>query len=337
MEEPVSFVDLVGDQTAKMLDQIVDDERAWLGADIKPQDCKIALMPAELDELRSVAERMQRNPLPTLIRKTSQFKMSLLPAFTSRVKERLDSQYGVAVIDALPLDEMDEDTAVALYWILGQFIGRQVAQKWDGTMLYGVRDSGQKYEYGTRGSYTNVELMFHTDNAFGISLPDYVGLLCLHPALTGGVSRFCSLYSIHNKLLKEYPKALRRLYQPMLWDRQAEHEPGGPKVTRAPVFAFDGRQLTGRINVSLIRKGYEVANTELDAETSDALGALQAVGDERSLWFELAVERGHIQLLSNTSIVHYRSEFTDDPDPMLKRHLIRTWYRDRGLPTYNGC
>ncbi|OED38909.1 hypothetical protein AB833_17915 [Chromatiales bacterium (ex Bugula neritina AB1)] len=336
VKEPARYVDLAVNQAPQMLDQPVDDHRAWLGADINPPDCKITLSQAELSELQSIARQIELNPLPALLREASQFKMSLLPGFMNRVKTRLDSQRGVAVIDALPLDEMDQETAVALHWILGRFIGRQVAQKWDGTMLYSVRDSGKKYEYGVRGSHTNVELMFHNDNAFGISPPDYVGLLCFQPALEGGISRFCSLYSIHNKLLKDFPQALRRLYQPVLWDRQAEHTPDAPKVTRAPVFSFNGEQLIGRVNVSLIRKGYDVAETELDAETSDALAALKTVGDDPSLWFELPIERGHIQYLSNTSIVHYRSEFTDNPNPALKRHLVRTWHRDFASPTYDG-
>ena len=77
-----------------------------------------------------------------------------------------------------------------IYWVLGQLMGQNVAQKWNGTMIYDVTDTGKKFSYGVRGSATKVELMFHTDNAFGINVPDYVGLLCKHPAKSRGLSRF---------------------------------------------------------------------------------------------------------------------------------------------------
>ena len=50
----------------------------------------------------------------------------------------------------------------------------------------------------SEGPATNVELGFHTDNAFGISVPDYVGLMCKYPAKEGGLSRF--LQSPHSSL-----------------------------------------------------------------------------------------------------------------------------------------
>ena len=72
---------------------------------------------------------------------------------------------------------------LACFWILGQLLGRTVAQKWDGTMIYDVTDSGRDFGYGVRGSTTNVELVFHNDNAFGLAVPDAVGLFCKRPAV----------------------------------------------------------------------------------------------------------------------------------------------------------
>ena len=83
-------------------------------------------------------------------------------------------------------------------------------------------------------SHTSVELNFHTDNAFARMVPDYVGLFCRHPAKSGGVSRFCSLYSVHQRMLEQYPDELARLYQPVLFDRQKEHREGAAPVCLAP-------------------------------------------------------------------------------------------------------
>ncbi len=253
-----------------------------------------------------------------------------------RIKDGLDNMPGFAVLDRLPLDDLDRETAVTIFWILGQLIGRPVAQKWDGTMLYDVRDTGQSFGCGVRGSYTNVELVFHIDNAFGVAPPDYVGLFCLRPARVGGVSRFCSLCTVHNRLLEGYPEALVRLYRPLLWDRQAEHGQGAPRVALAPMFRWDGARLRVRANVSLVHKGYEVAGADLNRKTADALAAVAEVTADPDIWAELFIERGQLQYLNNREVAHYRDHFTDDEDPEKKRHLVRTWHRDRGRPSHDG-
>jgi alpha-ketoglutarate-dependent taurine dioxygenase len=181
-----------------------------------------------------------------------------------------------------------------------------------------------------------VELVFHTDNAFGLAPPDYVGLLCLRPALDGGVSRFCSLYALHDRLLKRHPRLVRRLYRSLYWDRQAEHLPGAPKVALAPMFRFEAGRLTARANISLVRKGYEVAGVDMDDEARAALAALHDVSEDPEIWLEIPLVRGHLQYLNNREVAHYRSAFTDHPEPAMKRHLLRTWHRDTGAPSYDG-
>lgn len=336
MQTLVECIDLGHEESASMLDAQVDDERAWQAAHIDKSACVVMLDDCARDELLQMAEHMQAEPLPVLLRDPQQFTMTALRDFMVRARGLLDGLPGIAVIDRLPMDAIDEREAVALFWVLGKLVGRPVAQKWDGTMLYDVMDKGQQYSYGVRGSYTNVELLFHTDNAFAVAPPEYVALLCIRPALEGGVSRFCSVYTVHNRMLEKYPRELERLYQCVLWDRQAEHAAGAPKVTRAPVFRYQDEQLSARLNVSLIRKGYEVAGVDMDGEIRDALRALESVADDPELWFELPIERGQVQFLNNRNVAHYRSQFTDHADPARKRHLVRTWHRESGLPTYDG-
>ena len=319
-----------------MLDRAIDDARAWLARDVDKQTCVIGLDDAALDELIEMHEQMQAQPLPVLLRAPEQFAMPALRDFMARARELLDATPGIAVIDRLPIDVIGEQSAIAIFWILGKLVGRPVAQKWDGTMLYDVIDKGEPYSYGVRGSYTNVELLFHTDNAFAVAPPEYVALLCIRPAMQGGVSRFCSIHAVHNRLLADYPRQLERLYECVLWDRQAEHAPGAPKVTWAPMFRYLDGELSARLNVSLVRKGYQVAGVPMDSETVEALAALEKVADDAELWFELPIERGQLQYLNNRNIAHYRSQFTDHEDPARKRHLVRTWHREWGQPAYDG-
>jgi len=322
--------------TPERLPRALGAQRAWRGDAVRSESCVLPLDAADLDEIRTLARELEEKPLPLLLRRAADFPLPRLRARMAEAKRLLDTAQGVAVVDALPLDELAPGIAEAVFWIAGQLVGREVAQKWDGTMLYRVRDTGQSYGYGVRGSYTRVELVFHTDNAFAVAPPDYVGLMCHRPAREGGISRFCSLYAVHEALRERFPHALERLYGPLLWDRQAEHAPGAPKVLRAPMFRFhDGRLLT-RANVSLVRKGYQVAEQAMDAALADALEAVEEVSADPALWFELPIARGHLQYLNNVDTAHYRSAFVDHDDPARKRHLVRTWHRDRGARSYDG-
>ena len=333
---PLDSLDLSTKASPNMLKTQVTDRRAWLSVDVDPRSAIITLDDNAMEETRQIVTQVQNNPLPLYLRSPDQFDMPEWRRTMSAAREMLNSGLGFTIIDRLPMDNFDEEDMKTVFWVVGQVIGRTVAQKWDGTMLYDVSDTGQPFSYGVRGSYTNVELVFHTDNAFGAAPPEYVGLLCKYPALRGGISRFCSLYSVHNVMLRDHPQLLERLYRPMYFDRQAEHGPDRPKTAFAPFFAFDGKKLTARANVSLVRKGHDLAGVDMDSELTDAIDAVQAVGNRSELWLELPIERGQLQYLNNIELGHYRSHFEDHPEPAKKRQLFRTWHREWGARTYDG-
>ena len=332
----LDYLDLRNEVSVEMLTEIVNDYRAWLSGQVDPRSSIIALNNEALAETREIVRAVRRQPLPLYLHSPETFELTAWRQIMAAASEKLTEGLGFTVIDRLPMDEFNDNDMKAVFWVVGQLIGRTVAQKWDGTMLYNVKDTGEAFGYGVRGSYTNVELVFHTDNAFGVAPPEYVGLLCKHPALSGGISRFCSLYSVHNIMLRNHPDLLKRLYAPMLYDRQAEHAPGTPKVALAPFFAFDGEKLSARANVQLVRKGHDVAGVNLEPELEDALAAVEAVGNRSELWLELPIERGQLQYLNNMELGHYRSHFEDHEDPAKKRHLFRTWHRNAGGRSYDG-
>jgi len=310
--------------------------RGWLAADLTADDWTVPLSSAAIREIHAMVEAMRRAPLPTLLRRPAQFDIPHLSAAYEAAKAICDSGAGFAVLDRLPMEAFEITEMVDVYWTLGHLMAPNVAQKWDGTMIYDVTDTGRKYGYGVRGSTTNVELVFHTDNAFAIRVPDYVGLLCRYPAKQGGLSRFCSLYTVHHRMEQQHPDALRRLYQPMHFDRQAEHAEGQAKTSFAPFFAWSGGHLRCRANSSLVRKGYAVHGAEMDSELIAALAAIDEVTSSQDLWIEAPLERGQIQYLNNHELGHYRSEFEDSDDPATKRHLYRLWHRAEGGINYDG-
>jgi hypothetical protein len=308
----------------------------WLANDIKDGDWRIELPRQALDEINQLANFIQDNPLQMLLRRVDEVSIPECSKLMAQMKSILDDGVGFAVLDRLPLDDFPIETLVEVYWMLGQCIGRPVAQKWNGQMIYDVSDTGQEYSYGVRGSHTTVELGFHTDNAFARMVPDYVGLFCRNPAKNGGISRFCSLYSVHQRMMDQYPELLARLYQPMLFDRQKEHREGAEPVCLAPYFSWRDDRLFARANSSLVRKGYEVSDEAMDNKLTEALNAIDEVSAAEDLWFGAPLQRGQIQYLNNHEVGHYRSEFEDFDEPERKRHLYRLWHREAGNVSYDG-
>ncbi|MFT5112518.1 MAG: alpha-ketoglutarate-dependent taurine dioxygenase [Parasphingorhabdus sp.] len=309
--------------------------RCWVADEIVDQDWKVFLSSEALLELESLALFIEQNPLQNLQRRVSEVSLPACELLMAQMKEILSNGVGFAVLDRLPM-QAPIQTLVEVYWLLGQCIGRPVAQKWNGEMIYDVTDTGKKFQYGVRGSRTSVELLFHTDNAFAQQVPDYVGLFCRNPARQGGISRFCSLYTVHQRMRATYPELLMRLYQSMFFDRQKEHREGGEPVCFAPYFSWRHERLYARANSSLARKGYEVAEVTIDAQLSDALDAIDEVCAADDLWFEAELERGQIQYLNNHEVGHYRSAFEDFDEPEQKRYLYRLWHREEGSIAYDG-
>jgi alpha-ketoglutarate-dependent taurine dioxygenase len=319
-----------------MLADEIRDARAWKRDDLAPRDWLVPLSPRCLDELDTVARAIRSDPLPPLVLTPAQFALDACAEVMGRVRDKLRTGVGLAVLDRVPVERYAPDENRALAWLLGSLLGRLVAQKWDGTMLYDVRDTGKALEYGVRRSWTNLDLVLHTDAAWLDLPPELVGLYCINRAPEGGVSKFISLVSVHNELRRRGPGLLARLYRPFPWDRQAEHAPDDDKTSRRPVFSYDGRALMACVNEKLIETGAELAGETLDAEGREALAAMREALDSPALWVQLTIERGQVQFINNRQFAHARTDFKDAPEPHLKRHMIRLWTREEGRRSFHG-
>ena len=129
---------------------------------------------------------------------------------------------------------------------------------------------------------------------------------------------------------------LERLYQPVIFDRQAEHGQGEPKLSFAPFFSWSMGKLRCRANTALIKKGYEIYDKKMDQSLVDAIKAIDEVTSNPDLWVEAPLLQGEVQYLSNHELGHYRSNFKDFRDPNKKRHFYRLWHRNEGDIAYDG-
>ena len=236
---------------------------------------------------------------------------------------------GFVILEGLPLARLSEREAIASYWFVGQLLGEPFAQNVQGTLLYDVRDTGQDLSAGARFSVTNYESSFHTDNSFGDSILDYVGLLCLKTAQAGGVSQNVSGYAVHNALLEEHPDVLQTLYQPLHVDRRGGFREGESPTVRRPVIAWDGSEIIVRYLRYWIEVGQEKAGKPLTADERSALDVFDGVLARPDLRVEFALQPGQMYFINNRWILHNRTAFTDYPELARRRHLVRLWLRAR--------
>ena len=309
---------------------------AWTRDTLAPEDGVLKFSRDCRRELATALAALRANPLPTLMLESAAFELPACRHLMAQARDWLDAGVGYVLIDRLSLDDCAPDEAKALYWVLLQLLARPVAQSWDGKMIYDVRDLGRPPGNGVRPDITNAEQSFHTDNSYNLCPPDYVALLCVHPAMDGGISQIVSFYTAHNEMLARHRGLLPRLYRPFLFDRQREHAPGDPKVLRHSLFEYDGERLSGRLSRYQVRNGHALAEVPLDAEGEAALEALDAVMNTPRINREFFFERGQIQILDNRRLGHRRTGFRDFPEPERKRHLVRLWLRNWGRRFYNG-
>lgn len=314
----------------------VRDARAWRRDTVRPADWLLPLSPRCLEELEAAAHALREDPLPPLLLSPDDFDLRACAQLMRHAREMLRTGIGLVVLDRVPVERYSVEDNRALAWLLGSLLGRLVAQKWDGTMLYDVRDTGKALEYGVRRSVTNLDLVFHTDAAWLELPPELVGLYCLNPAREGGVSRFVSLVTVHNEMARRHPALLARLYRPVPWDRQAEHAPGAVTFARRPVFSYARGVFMACVNETLIETGAQLAGEPLDAEAREALDAMREILDAPELAVQLTIQRGQVQLINNRAFAHARTDFVDAAEPHLKRHMIRLWTREEGRRSFHG-
>ena len=315
----------------------IEGASAWSRRGLRPEDYRIALSPACLDEIRRFADELRRFPLPTIVLRPEEFDLPHCRVAMAEVKRILERGVRFAIMDRLPLEEIGAEAATATYWLLASMVARPVAQSLDGRLIYDVRDTGRAAlpGSGVRPDQTNIELKFHTDNSYNRTPPEYVVLLCLRAAQSGGHSRAISFHTVHNALLARRPELLPRLYRPFWFDRQREFHLGEDPVFPAPVFTANGK-LCARFSAHQIRGGYALRGEPVDEAGAEAIAAMLDVFDDEPLSADFHLEPGQIQFVDNRALGHSRTAFEDHPEPNRRRHLVRLWLRDHGRRAYPG-
>ena len=315
--------------TVQVAPEDLELRKSWRRESLTPRDWLIPLPEACVAELDEVAASLRATPRPLETLRPEDFSLAGCRAVMAAVRAKLVTDTGLAVVDRFPVERYGAEENRAIGWLLASMLGQLVAQKANGTRLYDVKDTGQALGHGVRRSVTNLGQPFHTDGGWLWKAPAFVGLFCLESALEGGLSRFASLVTAHHELRRRDADLLARLYRPFHWDRQGEHAPDAPTVSRRPVYEYEGGTLAARYYEDYIVNGHRMARADLDDEGRRALEALREIVDDPASWVEFRIEKGQLQYLNNRQFAHSRTAFTDAGAGQ-GRHMLRLWNRDEG-------
>jgi alpha-ketoglutarate-dependent taurine dioxygenase len=307
-----------------------EDPRSWTAQSVGNASAWTHPLPVALiGPLSSIVETRGRGEGPITGLVLTADEKAALGGYQGAAKRELEHGRGFVVLDRLPIDEISEREATALYWMIGQLFGEPVVQNVQGTLLYDVRDSGQDVAQGARFSVTSYESSFHTDNSFGETVVDYVGLLCLKTARSGGVSQLVSGVTTLELLRREYPQALEALCRPFHVDRRGGVREGEAQTVLRPAIECTEPEPLFRYLRYWIEAGQEKAGEPLSHAQRQALHRFDEVLNRPALRAEFSLEPGQMYFINNRWILHNRTAFEDYGEPERRRHLVRLWLEAR--------
>lgn len=305
---------------------------AWKATDYQAKDAfAIDLEPRHIQALNAEVARFKATGGGHEDMNTKTFPLYEIADDIANWRDEVHTGRGMILLRGVPVENIDLDDLRLLYLGLGSHFGRPVSQSNMGELVGEVVNIGDK-DPKERAYRSSRELMLHTDRA------DHIAMLCIRPAIEGGLSGYASALNIHNIMLEERPDLLAHLYNGFHHHRFGEQPPGEPVVTREriPIFSItDGVPsvifIRGYINLAVDEGHVSLLDGELEA-----LNYMEAVSNRPDVRLNFLMEPGDLLFVNNCLILHTRTEFEDSDDPAKRRHLMRLWLREDNRPAAKG-
>jgi len=301
---------------------VFDDARAWYGPQIADiGDWRLRLSADDVAELDAATNAALSRRADMVSLGEAEFPLPRLRPRLKALQHDLLHGRGFALISGWPSTERSLAQSAMAFRGIGAHLGEALSQNAKGHVLGHVANLGLDYrDPSTRGYQTKAELDFHTDGG------DIVGLLCVRPSRTGGLSRLCSSTTVWNELVRRRPDLARVMSQPFYFSRIGEIRPGQQRYFRAAPF----QSCAGRMIAVYIRSFIEKAQTfdEVPRLTDTQLEALDMVSTlaaDPAIRLDMDFRPGDMQFLCNHVTLHSRTAYEDWPEPERRRHLLRLW------------
>jgi hypothetical protein len=310
----------------------VVDPAAWTPDELGDVDgWSYHLTDGDTAEIMDGIAAVRKKGTPLVAIERNDFPLDGLAGTLEEVRRELLDGRGVVLIRGFPIDRLSREEQAIGYLGLGSYLGERIPQNKQAHVLGHVKDlGGTKHDANTRGYLTNEEMWFHSDST------DFVGLLCLQGAASGGESRVASSVTVYNRMLSECPELAQSLIFDFYYTRHGEHNPGENPWYRQPVFAFSDGYFSACGYSEYIQKAQGLPGVPpLTAEQKAAVPVYRRIVDDCAI--DMPFRPGDIQFLNNHVMVHGRRDYEDWPEAGRKRHLLRLWLNDavgRPIPEY---
>jgi hypothetical protein len=293
---------------------------AWKRRDLEDVPWRSRLNADEVRELEHAVAAWQAQGRPLEQMTVADFSLPMLSSRIAAWRDEVAHGRGLQVISGVPVDNWSVEEASIFFWGLGQHLGRPGAQNRKGDLLGHVRDTGaDRTDPYVRQYLTTQNIPFHCDAA------DMVGLLCLRKAKSGGLSRIASSVSVFNELLLRRPDLAPRLFEPFMLDTRDEAEANGLKFLPVPPCRHAAGVLRTFWHSEYYRTSQRHEGVRLSPTENELLDLYDAISGSPEFYVDMELEPGDVQLLSNHTVIHARTDYVDYPEPERKRHLLRLW------------
>ena len=302
----------------------VADEIAWKGADLASSTEWLTHVTSEnIRDMEAALSAVRAKGLPMEAVTQADFPLPSLAARLAEIAHEIESGRGFALLRGLPVQRWGVEDATTIYWGISTHLGTPTSQSRRGNRMMAVRDAGlSAAELNVRGPQTNARLYYHSDFA------DIVGLLCIHPSMSGGVSRICSSMAMYNALLEAGRRDLiDAFYDGYPFDRKGEEAPGLAPVSEAPIPMLSWHQKI--LSFRYVPGWSETATKRTGQPWTDmqkaAIAEVNRLSNLPEYYLDMNFQIGDVQYLNNYSVLHSRTDFVDFPEPERKRFLQRIW------------
>lgn len=310
--------------------RIVGGPAAWRGPEVVDDPSwRVELTAEHVAELRAALAGVDRPGVSLRDIRAEDFPLATLGPVLAGVVDELVDGRGFVLLRGMPVADLDERQIELLYWGMGCHVGIAIHQKSEDDLLVHVRDLGvDPDDPRVRGFQTSARLDYHADSS------DVVGLLCVRPAKSGGVSTIVSAVAVHDEIVRRRPDLAALLHEDWWHDRRSGDGP--ESFFRCPIFAEEGGRLFahyGRQYIESATRGPGVP--EMTAAQIEAMDLLDELDNSPDFVLNMDFAPGDVQFLNNYTVMHARTEYEDYPEPERRRDLIRLWLvldRDLGLP-----
>lgn len=300
----------------------VEQPKPWLAKDIKQSTQWIRpVSETERTGLRKGLSAFLASGTPLEEASGADFPFEDVKQLIQDIHDQLYKGYGLIVLKSFPIEGLDEEAIKKLYWGFTNHLGVLRPQGKNSALMNHVKNAGGVYRAaGGRGYNTNAELDFHVDFA------DYVGLLCIQDAKSGGISKACSSRALFETLKQQMPELAQALQTPLFYSRQDEHAADELPFYPTPVVAFEQGWFSCRYTRNHIRYAHRHEGAAAPSSIQEAaMDWIDQAAQSDEFTFDMRLVPGDFQILNNHVVLHSRTAYEDYDEPEKKRSLLRAW------------